>query len=78
MIVSKGIGDLDFLLMKYNSGLVIEESQPTDDIGAQISGLIMDPDVVERCRKLSIDHFDMSNAIRIYSEIYKRMLKESK
>ena len=78
MIVSKGIGDLDFLLKEYKSGLVIEESQTIDDIGAQISGLIMDPDVGERCRKLSIDHFDMSNAIRMYCEVYERMLKESK
>ena len=78
MIVSKGIGDLDFLLKESKSGLVIEESQPIDDIGAQISGLIMDPDVGERCRKLSIDHFDMSNAIRMYCEVYERMLKESK
>ena len=78
MIVSKGIGDLDFLLKEYNSGLVIEESQPLGDIGAQISGLIMDPDVGERCRNLSIDHFDMSNAIRMYCEVYERMLKESK
>jgi len=74
VIVSKGIGDMEVLLRSSNSGITIGHSESLSNLGEQISGLISDPGIEERCRALAMDHFDMGKAISAYSRIYSQMI----
>ncbi len=73
VIVSKGIGDMDFLLKSAKAGITIGHSDSLSDLGEQISNLISDPGIEERCRALAVEHFDMEKAITAYSRIYSQM-----
>ena len=74
VIVSRGVGDMEALLRSSNAGITIGHNESLDHIGEQISSLVTDPDVEERCRALAMEHFDMSKAIASYSRIYTQMI----
>jgi glycosyltransferase involved in cell wall biosynthesis len=75
VIVSKGIGDLDQMLLSTHTGVIIEESDSLQNAAQQICNLVNDSKTPERCRELAIQHFDMETSIDRYIEIYDRMLK---
>jgi len=75
VIVSKGIGDLDRMLLGTQTGVVIDNGYSSQNLAEQISHLINDPKTPERCRELAMQHFDMDTSIEGYLEIYERMLK---
>jgi hypothetical protein len=75
VIVSSGIGDLDWMLSGTATGLVIGESESLRSIPQQIIRLIEDPLTPTRCRDLAMRHFDMEKSIDRYIEIYDRMQK---
>jgi hypothetical protein len=74
MILSKGIGDMDDLLREYNSGVIYSKNHKSSGISEEITTLVNDPDIINRCRSLAIDHFDMGTAIKKYCNVYSRML----
>ena len=73
VIVSKGIGDMELLLSSSKTGITVGHSDSLSNLGEQISGLISDPAIEERCRALAMEHFDMDKAIATYSRIYSQM-----
>lgn len=73
VIVSKGIGDLDQMLERTKTGIVIGHDDSLQAIADQIISLINDPDTPDRCRELAMRHFDMEKSIGKYLEIYDRM-----
>jgi hypothetical protein len=73
VIVSNGIGDLDFLLSKTQTGIVVAQNDSLQNISERISLLINDPETPIRCRELAMQHFDMRQSIHKYLEIYDRM-----
>lgn len=73
VIVSKGIGDMELLLSSSKTGITVGHSDSLSNLGEQISGLISDPAIEERCRALAMEHFDMDKAITTYSRIYSQM-----
>lgn len=73
VIVSKGIGDMELLLKSSKAGITIGHGDSLINLGEEISTLISDPGVEERCRALAIEHFDMEKAIITYSRIYSQM-----
>ena len=74
VIVSRGVGDMEALLRDSNAGITIGHNESLSHIGEQISSLVLDPDIKERCRALAMEHFDMSMAIVSYSRIYSQMI----
>ena len=74
VIVSRGVGDMEVLLRSSNAGITIGHDESLDYIGEQISSLVINPGVEERCRALAMEHFDMSKAIASYSRIYSQMI----
>ena len=74
VIVSRGVGDMEVLLKSSNAGITIGHNESLSQIGEQISSLVIDHGVEERCRALAIEHFDMSKAIVSYSRIYSQMI----
>lgn len=77
VIVSKGIGDMEVLLSRSNAGITVGQSESLSNLGEQISSLISDTGIEERCRALAMDYFDMSKAIDTYSRIYSQMMGDS-
>ena len=73
VIVSKRIGDMELLLNSSKTGITVGHSDSLSNLGEQISGLISDPAIEERCRALAMEHFDMDKAINTYSRIYSQM-----
>jgi hypothetical protein len=74
VIMSRGIGDMEALLRDFNAGITIGHNESLNYIGDEISSLLSDPEIEERCRALAIEHFDMGNAITSYSRIYSQMI----
>jgi glycosyltransferase involved in cell wall biosynthesis len=74
MIVSKGIGDMDTLFKDSLAGIVLGKDDSLEQIGTQIKDLIENPEIEASCRSLAMEHFDMTKAISMYSNIYQRML----
>ena len=74
VITSRGIGDMEALLKDFNAGITIGHNESLNYIGAEISSLLSDPEIEERCRALAIEHFDMGKAITSYSRIYSQMI----
>ncbi len=72
MVVSKGIGDLDELLISTKTGIVIDS-----DLNMAIDGLLTlldDEETPFRCRALAEQHFNMSKAIEGYDLIFREMI----
>jgi glycosyltransferase involved in cell wall biosynthesis len=74
VIVSKGIGDLDHLIEKSMTGVIIDQGQSLTMVADQIGEIINDPQTPHRCRELAIEHFDMDKSVMQYLRIYDRML----
>lgn len=73
ILVSKGIGDFDFLIETYNVGVTIE---PDADIAKSLlkfRELLKDPEIHIRCRKLAEEMFSMASAVEKYTDMYKKM-----
>jgi glycosyltransferase involved in cell wall biosynthesis len=72
VVVSKGIGDLDELLISTRTGVVIDgdSNMAVDDLLA----LLDDEETPFRCRALAEHHFNMSKAIEDYDLIFREMI----
>ena len=74
VIVSRGVGDMEVLLRTSQTGIIIGHNESLSKVGEQVSNLLSDPGIAERCRALAMEHFDMSKAIVSYSRIYSQMI----
>jgi glycosyltransferase involved in cell wall biosynthesis len=72
VVVSKGIGDLDNLLISTRTGVVVDDD--IDDAIQELISLLEDVETPLRCRTLAEKHFNMSTAIRNYDSIFKEMM----
>jgi hypothetical protein len=73
VIVSKGIGDLDEILTKNSSGIVVDSDDPLKNLSQEIRSLVWDRATPDNCRELAMQHFDMNKAILRYDNIYQQM-----
>jgi glycosyltransferase involved in cell wall biosynthesis len=69
VVVSKGIGDLESLLLTTGTGVVVEGDGRKAVL--EILSLVSDPHTAVRCRKLAEEHFSMEKAITTYESIFK-------
>jgi len=72
VIVSKGVGDLEKLLLSTLTGVVIESNM--DLAVTQLLELLNDDETPKRCRALAEQHFSMVNAIDTYDLIFKKLI----
>lgn len=73
VIVSKGVGDLEKLLLSTRTGVVIESNMDFAVTG--LLDLLDDEETPKRCRALAEQHFSMVNAVDTYDSIFKKLLK---
>jgi glycosyltransferase involved in cell wall biosynthesis len=73
IIVSKGIGDLDFLVETYKVGVVLEPNSDPRISLLRFIDLINDPEIHIRCRNLAQEMFNMATAVDKYNSIYAEM-----
>lgn len=72
VVVSKGIGDLDELLISTRTGVVLN-----GDLDAAIESLISllaDKETPARCRELAEKHFSMATAVLKYDLIFRELI----
>jgi glycosyltransferase involved in cell wall biosynthesis len=75
VVVSKGIGDLDFFLTEFKAGVVIDTQ--SDDFGSkakELLDLLKDPETPRRCRELAKKYFDIDTGVDTYTKLYSRMI----
>lgn len=77
VIISQGMGDLDELISKSRTGLIVREDMKWNDLVYSAIELLEDKDISYRCRKLAEEHFSMSRAIKKYEVIYKKIHENS-
>ena len=74
VIVSKGMGDLDRLITKWRTGIVIEDGMSEKEIVMKAKQLLLDEELSSRCRRLAEEHFSMNKGIRRYESSYSEIL----
>ena len=71
VICNKGVGDMDEIVIKYNSGVVVS----TDEIGSlNIQDILQKSFEKEEIRKGGIDYFSLKQGIELYLSIYKKLI----
>lgn len=73
VLVSEGIGDLEFLVESYRVGVVIESNTDLSTSLLRFMELLKDPEIHIRCRKLAEEMFSMDSAVEKYNLIYRKM-----
>jgi glycosyltransferase involved in cell wall biosynthesis len=73
VVVSKGIGDLDFMLSEFEAGIVLN-SESLDESVADLEKLLRDPSTPSRCRKLAEKYFSMDLAVEKYFDILQDLI----
>jgi glycosyltransferase involved in cell wall biosynthesis len=74
VLVSRGIGDTEAIIRKYNVGVVLEDKNYEEAL-IKMMNLLNDPDIYERCRRTAQKEFNIEDSIKAYSDIYRTMLK---
>lgn len=72
VIVSKGVGDLEQLLLSTRTGVVIGSN--IDLAVTELLDLLHDDETPMRCRALAEQHFSMVNAVEKYNLIFKKLI----
>ena len=72
VIVSKGVGDLEELLLTTRTGVVIESTMGS--AVSELLSLLLDKDTPRRCRALAEQHFSMASAIEKYDSIFRKLI----
>ena len=71
VICNKGVGDMDEIVIKYNSGVVVS----TDEITSlNIHDVLQKSFEKEEIRKGGIDYFSLKQGIELYLSIYKNLI----
>lgn len=73
VIVSRGMGDLDRLIINNEIGVVLEDGMATSEVVVRVNRLLLDPELSKRCRRVAEEHFSMELAITKYSQTYRLM-----
>lgn len=78
MIVSSGLGDLDYFIMRHEAGIVIHPSTNISGISEKLINMLDNPETIEKCRNLALSEFSIETAVDKYTDMYKRMWEEYK
>jgi glycosyltransferase involved in cell wall biosynthesis len=73
VVVSKGIGDLDFMLSEFKAGVVLN-TERLDESVAELVNLLQDPSTPSRCRDLAEKYFSMDLAVEKYVSILRELI----
>jgi glycosyltransferase involved in cell wall biosynthesis len=73
IIISKGIGDTEQIISKYNVGSIIYDANYMDAI-KKIKMLLMEKDISERCIYVAKKEYDIEQSFIEYKSIYKQLL----
>jgi glycosyltransferase involved in cell wall biosynthesis len=73
VVVSRGIGDLDFMLSEFKAGVVLN-SENLDESVAELKALLRDPSTPVRCRELAEKHFSMELAVQKYAAVLRGLI----
>lgn len=75
VIVNRGVGDLDAIVLSNRVGVVVEELSPAGyaRAWAQIRELMEDPSLPARCRRVAEEQFSTRIGIARYQAVYARL-----
>jgi glycosyltransferase involved in cell wall biosynthesis len=73
VILSSGMGDLDKLISETNTGIILDRRTSLEGLLSSMNFLLQDKETPMRCRSLALRHFDLSEAARKYSALYKKI-----
>lgn len=76
VVLTKGIGDTEELLSKYNIGVLISELNETEYINAseKVFQLLEDTEVKVRCKNIARKYFSIETSVQQYYQIYSQLL----
>lgn len=75
VITGRGIGDVDYYLEKYETGLLVDLDLSEGDLG-KINNLRHDVGIRKRCRELAETEFSMGKAITQLNVIYRHLASQ--
>jgi len=70
VILSKGMGDLDDYIIKYQVGVLVDKQTSKQELVSAVDALLSDPDTPKRCRRLAEEKFSMDRGIETYLATY--------
>jgi glycosyltransferase involved in cell wall biosynthesis len=75
VVCNRGIGDLDQLLPQERVGVLLEDFTPAATAAAQdaLVGLLADPEVSARCRRVAEKRFGLAQGVAAYHRVYREL-----
>lgn len=75
VVVNPGLGDADRLVAEHRAGVVLRSGSDVDIATAldELDALLADPGTPERCRRLALQHFDLTDAVSRLVSVYEQM-----
>lgn len=79
VIVTQGLGDVERLVAEHRVGVVLrsEDEAGFAEAAQAVTELLADPDLVDRCRALARERFDVEAGVAAYAELYRRLLSSA-
>lgn len=77
VVVNKGLGDMDWLIRKYDVGVILHgrDGAHLDHACRETLRLLQDEGTPGRCRALAEDHFDLSTGVDRLDILYHQVLE---
>jgi len=76
MVISKGIGDLDYLFSDGDIGVVIDSAKDFPSATNRLMNLLNDVNTSEKCNLAARENFDLNKAIDQYVSLYGKLFKK--
>ncbi len=73
VLISEGVGDTKNIINKYKVGIVIYNNN-YDKALSEMSELVSDPSIRNRCREVAKKEFNLSHSIYLYKKVYQELL----
>lgn len=77
VVANRGVGDTDKILENHGVGVIIDDltGDGLDSAAGKLAGLMQDPELAGRCRRVARDYFDLETVGGArYREVYRRIL----
>jgi hypothetical protein len=76
VIVTEGLGDVERLVVEHRVGVVLRSEGEAGfaEAAQELAALLADPGLVDRCRALARERFDVETGAAAYAQLYRDLL----
>ncbi len=74
VVANSGVGDVEAIIRDNKVGVILDEPSEADKALAELTELMTDPELPDRCRAAAESIFSLSNGTRAYRKLYRSII----